>query len=129
MSNFFQSLTPPRLLTIATILSLFTALISFKPQQFTKDILLIFVFYYLILLIATLLATFAKDRLSQYTVAISQMGYIFLGFSLAFISLLQLLQQSFQALITGFFLTGLPGLALIWAGIQLFRPTRRKRVE
>ncbi len=124
MRNLLKHLSPLRLLGIGIVFSLLTAWISFDIHEFSKDDLLIFTLYYLILIIAALLATFGKDKLSPYTVAISQMGYIFLGFSLFFISLLRLLQGSLGTFITGFFLTGLPGIALMWAGIQLFRPKR-----
>lgn len=124
MRNFLAYLSPVRLLVVGIIFSIITAGLRFDYHEFSKDDLLIFGLYYLILIIAALLATFGKEKLSPYTTAISQMGYIFLGFSLSFISLLRLLQGSVSAFIIGFFLTGLPGIALIWAGIQLFRPVK-----
>jgi len=129
MRNLITYLSPVRLLVIGIVFSLITVGLSFDYREFSKDDLLIFGLYYLILIIAALLATLGKDILSPYTMAISQMGYIFLGFSLAFISLLRLLQGSVSAFIIGFFLTGVPGLALIWIGIQLFRPVKGKSVE
>jgi len=129
MRNLLQYLSPLRLLVISIITSLLASWMSFDLDEFTKDDALIFTLYYLILIIAVLLAGFGKNRLNPYTTGITQMGYIFLGFSLSFISLLRLLQFSIGTFVVGFFLTGLPGLALIWIGVQLFRPVKKKSVE